>query len=133
MGSKRKPGTLYTITSMKTGRLRECFFVAAFSAASMLFTGCGGDDDDAPAAGDSAAAVHAPESLNGTSYMLLPSGGGHATLAFDAGANTYRYMPNAGIVETGSFAAQRNGAVWNVQMTRAETTSSMHLALTFTR
>lgn len=108
--------------------LRAYTAMAAVCAASIIFTGCGDDDDIV--AGNPTPTQNAPQSLNGQTYALSPSDGGNATLAFNAAGDTYSYTPNAGIVETGAFTAQQSGDVWNVQLSSTHATNSV-LALTF--
>src|SRR5688572_24174441 len=99
--------------------LQRYIATIAICAPCLLFTGCAGDDDDAAAQAGSPSpdkSANAPATLNGKGYALAPTGGGNAALEFDAGADTYKYTPNAGIVETGRFTAQRSGDVWNVQL-----------------
>ncbi|HUS34863.1 MAG TPA: hypothetical protein VM680_05885 [Verrucomicrobiae bacterium] len=106
-------------------RLRDLIGIVAICATAALFTGCGGDDDD-----NAAPAQLAPDSLAGKTYNLTDAGEG-GSIVFANEGNGYTLTRGAGAAETGTFAAERQGDVWNVTTTDTTATTTSQLVLTF--
>src|SRR4051812_17713650 len=106
-------------------KLRDLIGIVAICATATFFTGCGGDDDN-----NDAPAQLAPNSLAGKNYNLTDGGDGGSVVFANEG-NGYTLTQGGGAQETGTFAADRQGDVWNVTTTDSTATTTSQLVLTF--
>ena len=109
-------------------KLRDYVGIFAICATSLIFTGCGDDDNDAP--GNQGPVTVAPESLAGRTYTLTDSAGA-STLAFDANGTAYTLTPTGAAADTGTWTGQRAGDVWTVNTVSGSSTNTSTLTLNF--
>jgi len=110
-------------------KLQNYVAIVALCATSVIFTGCGDDDNDQ---GTQGPVQLAPDSLADKTYTLTDSSGATSTLVFDAAGTGYTLTPNGGTADSGTWTGQRNGDVWTVNTASGSSTNTAALTLNFT-
>ena len=110
-------------------KLRDYVGIIAICATSVIFTGCGDDDNDQGPAGP---VQNAPDSLANKTYTLTDSTGATSTLAFNSAGDGYTLTPTGGTADNGTFTGQRAGDTWTVQTASGSSTNTSTVTLNFT-
>src|SRR5688572_14454183 len=94
---------------MSTAKIFRVAAMAAGSAFTMAFTGCGGGGSDA------VTGEVAPATLQARSYNFSPNTGGQTAVSFTS-PTAYSFQHETGAVEQGTYQAARNGNTWTVTL-----------------